>query len=154
VQVDITFLTTRNGTDLSARIVTSWLSVTCFVFSPMMFSLSFARLSRMGSMVRPFVARMSSTNTTDSPWIRTSVGLTKITTVSLGFSSTTESGSVICFGVSNTSVEAEFTSRKNTRIVNTSINEVRFIRTGLARFRDIRLILRERFTARLQWICS
>ena len=77
----------------------------------------------------------------------------KITTVSLGLSSTTEAGRVICFGVSNTSVVAEFTSRKNTKIVKTSMSEVRLILASFALFRVMRLILREFFTVRLQWIC-
>ena len=40
VQVDITFLTTLNGTDLSARIVTSLELATVFVLSPTILSLS------------------------------------------------------------------------------------------------------------------
>ena len=153
VQVDITFLMTLKGTDLSARIVTSWLSATILVLKPMMFALTSASLSPMGAMSCPAIARMSSTSTTGTPCTVTSLALMKITTVSRGFSSTTEAGSVICFGVSSTSVVAEFTSRKKTRIVNTSISEVRFILVTVTRFRDIRLILRVFFTARLQWRC-
>ena len=60
---------------------------------------------------------------------------------------------MICFGVSSTSVVAELTSRKKTRIVNTSIRAVRFILGTFFWFRDMRLILREPFTARLLWRC-
>ena len=144
---------TVNGTDLSARIVTSRLSAMVFVLRPMMFALISASLRPMGSMFCPSPAMMSSTSTTLSPCTVTSVGLTKITTVSRGLSSTIDVGSLICFGVSSTSVVAELTSRKKTRIVNTSIREVRFIFTVFARLRDMRFILREFFMARLQSIC-
>jgi len=50
-------------------------------------------------------------------------------------------------------VVAEFTSRKKTKIVNTSMSEVRLILTSVDRFRAIRFILREFFTVRLRWIC-
>ena len=89
-----------------------------------------------------------------TPWTVTSVGLTKITTVSRGFSSTVEAGRVICFGVSSTSVVAEFTSRKKTRIVKTSISEVRFIfGTVFWPWRLMRFMRREAFTVRLRSRC-
>ena len=61
--------------------------------------------------------------------------------------------SVTCFGVSRTSVVAELTSRKKTRIVNTSISDVRFMEVTAARLRDMRFMRREFFTVRLRSRC-
>ena len=54
------------------------------------------------------------------------------------------------FGASTTSTDPELTSRKNTRIVNTSIKDVRFILVIFTRLRAMRLMRREFLMALLQ----
>jgi len=146
------FFTTLNGTDLSASTVTSWLSATACVLTPMTLALSSASRALIGSISGLSVASMSAMRATGTPCTSTSSLPTKITTVSRGFASTTESGSVICFGCCSTSVVAELTSRKNTRIVNTSIRDVRFSLGTAFLLRVMRAMRRETFMAHLLWI--
>src|SRR5210317_1363215 len=79
-----------------------------------------------------------------------SSGLTEMITVSRGFDSTLDSGSKTFLGASRISTEPEFTSRKNTRMVNTSIRDVRFIFVIFTRLRDMRFMRREFLMVHLQ----
>src|SRR5210317_2505255 len=103
-----------------------------------------------GSIAPGCPSMTSATIATSCPCTMISSGLTEMITVSRGFDSTLDSGNKTFFGASRISTEPEFTSRKKTRIVNTSIKDVRFIFVIFTRLRDIRLIRREFLTVHLQ----
>src|SRR5210317_1375592 len=144
------FLTTANGTDRSARIVTSWLAATTRVLGPTMLFLSCDRRAVIGSIAPGCPSMRSATIATSCPCTMISSGLTEMITVSRGFDSTLDSGNETFFGASRISTEPELTSRKKTRIVNTSISDVRFIFVIFTRLRDMRFIRREFLTVHLQ----
>src|SRR4030066_2587847 len=126
VQVDMSFFSTLTGMVLWARITTSLVLATASVLRPIGVCRIWLRRSNTGRMISSLVARMSATDAVGSPCTRIICSLTMMTRVWRGLFRSTESGSLISLGGSSTSTADWFTSRKNTRMVNTSISDVRF----------------------------
>ena len=126
VQVAMIFFSTRYGSSRSPRIVTSRapISAAAAVRSTRSFCRCKAALS--GSMMLPLCASISASVVTGCPCTSTWSLEMCTTTVSRGLFSEIDSGSLMSLGFSSVCTSAEFTSRKNTRMVKMSISDTRF----------------------------